>query len=206
MDRPAQDVSPSNVRGWTRVDDAPSARRRPEVKAPVRSLIYVVTDVSPEHPVGSRNSGRNAVLVDDAARTGRANGPGTPSVTGAGSTMTSRTSGTALSTASRTRWATSCARVNVRPPGRRRTMRTSSSRPSHLTLRSEMPWTLTPPRGIPHNIRTTLPRSDPTSPQRPELWLGGSRRSRSGFTHFGSQPKEQSTMTLFSARSRRASS
>ena len=68
MDRPAQDVSPSNVRGWTRVDDAPSARRRPEVKAPVRSLIYVVTDVSPEHPVGSRNSGRNAVLVDDAAQ------------------------------------------------------------------------------------------------------------------------------------------
>ena len=42
--------------------------------------------------------------------------------------------------------------------------------------------------------------------QRPELWLGGSRRSRSGFTRFGSQPNEQSTMTLFRARSRRASS
>jgi len=51
MDQPAQDVSPSNVPGWTRVDDAPSARWRHEMKAPVRPLLHVVTDVSPEHPL-----------------------------------------------------------------------------------------------------------------------------------------------------------
>jgi hypothetical protein len=62
----------------------------------------------------------------------------------------------------------------------------------------------------------TTGRSFPPVPRpavRRTWWRGGrrddlqaSRELQPGFTRFGSQPKEQSTMTLFRARSRRASS
>src|SRR5437016_588420 len=51
MNQPAQDVVPENPGRWFSALDAPSARRRHEMKAPVRSLVRVMADVGPEHPL-----------------------------------------------------------------------------------------------------------------------------------------------------------
>jgi hypothetical protein len=51
MNQPAQDIVPENPGRWTTALDAPSARRRHEMKATVRSLVRVMADVGPEHPL-----------------------------------------------------------------------------------------------------------------------------------------------------------